>query len=73
MNATSREIFADPLANLVLKWIPTWAQAVDPLTKLMLPRVLLAAAASEKFTFTEAVKSAGKRAALTVSRFLGRA
>jgi hypothetical protein len=71
--AMLREIFADPLANLVLKWIPTWAQAADPLTKLMLPRVLLAAAASEKFTFTEAVKSAGKRAALTVSRFLGRA
>ena len=69
--AMLREVFTDPLANLGLKWIPTWAQAADPLTKLMLPRVLLAAAESQRFAFAEVVKSAGKRAALLVSRFRG--
>ena len=69
--AMLREVFTDPLANLGLKWIPTWAQAADPLTKLMLPRVLLAAAESKRFAFAEVVKSAGKRAALLVSRFRG--
>ena len=49
------------------------AEAADPLTKLMLPRVLLAAAESQRFAFAEVVKSAGKRATLLVSRFRGHA
>ena len=71
--AMLREIFADPKANLSLKWIPTWAQAADGLTKLMLTIVLLAVASSRRFTFPQPVTGKGSKTALITSLLLGRA